>query len=520
MDFKKLNTILYRFSSQFRLGNPNIVNSLVMNIDYLIVNFSYFSDLGVVLEYFLSDNPEFKQALSERFDLLFRNLKYRKDILKYKVQKKKKEESTPKKKQKGIVFDNLDEVSKNKVMLWRGVLGGLTLKKFYSSWIRSPVEDGSEFNAFTLNEERDVYESLFRIFLHHYDLFSCVQMGPEDLEKILRHLEMDSAQDLVRRLLCRKSNSTIFHTLRLFESARACEYLLGHGKYYELLQYLETAIQVSPTESQSSDEEESLWDEITSLKERLVQLFHKEKNYFVWNPIYRILEILLKRGVDVCVSEHVNEHAVDVNHVNKVPSDSLEDALKSLSLHSSLKYKFYIRLLCLSPSFEGIFRTGFHLHLIRLFFDNPNDSFYASSIYKFFKKSIGQYREEFKAAGFFESLEKVILKNVAAFYEGRPRTEAIFPFCVYLSSEDHLTSHHLASRIALADSLSYYDLEKIDSYLEDCISDVLVRYVCNVVVDRMPVLSAYLSKDHPPVDFAETKREKNLRLGGGMQDTL
>ncbi len=477
MDFKKLNTILYRFSSQFKLGNPNIVNSLVMNIDYLLVNFSYFSDLGVILEYFLSDNEEFRQALGERFDLLFRHLKYRKDVRMYNVQKKETPRGTPKKNSKGIV---LDEVSKNKVMLWRGVLGGLTLKKFYSSWIRGPEEKEEEFNAFALNEEVDVYESLFKIFLCHFDFFLQVQMAPDDLEKILRHLEMDSAQALVRRLLCRKTNPTIFHTLRLFESVKACEYLLDHSKYYELLQYLETAIQVSPTESQSSEEEESLWGEMETLKGRLFRLFLEEENYFVWNPIYKILEILAKRGV------YVDGHPPLVG----------------------LKEKFYIRLLSFSDQPTTSER------LIRLFFDNPDDSFYAVALFRIFKKSKGL------GDSFYTPLNSTILRNVAVSYEGRPKTDAIFPFCVYLSSDEYQTVHHLASRVVLGDSLSYYDLEKIDSYLEDCVSDVLVRYVCNVVVDRMPVLSAYLSRDHPPVDFAETKEEKNLRLGGGMQDTL
>ncbi|EOB11369.1 hypothetical protein NBO_1245gi001, partial [Nosema bombycis CQ1] len=83
MDFKNINTILYKFSSQFKMGNPNIVNSVVLNLDYLLVNFPYFKDIEVVLDFLLSNNKELRFVLRDQVPMILRILKYKKDYQEY-----------------------------------------------------------------------------------------------------------------------------------------------------------------------------------------------------------------------------------------------------------------------------------------------------------------------------------------------------------------------------------------------------------------------------------------------------
>ncbi|EOB12525.1 hypothetical protein NBO_419g0012 [Nosema bombycis CQ1] len=193
-----------------------------------------------------------------------------------------------------------------------------------------------------------------------------------------------------------------------------------------------------------------------------------------------------------------------------------------------LKFKFYIRLLCIPLDFSLplIFNSNLYLKFINLFLDNPDDSFYSNSLFDFFKLSLRnpEYKILLEKGGFIKGIEKIMLRNLSELYGGRPKVEGNFIYCIYLLNELKDNSYYdLVNVIMTGDSLKYNDDLRIDEYLDNFLNDIIIRFTCNLVIDRMPVLSAFLSKEgHPDskVEFAESKEEKRVRLGGGMQDTL
>nr|AHW68406.1 ribosome maturation protein SBDS [Nosema pernyi] len=225
---------------------------------------------------------------------------------------------------------------------------------------------------------------------------------------------------------------------------------------------------------------------------------------------------------DLPIEQSLNHLNLSLNHLNL----SLNHL--NLSIHCPLKFKFYIRLLCIPLDFSLplIFKSNLYLKFINLFLDNPDDSFYSNSLFNFFKISLGNpdYKNLLEKGGFIKGIEKIMLRNLSELYGGRPKTEASFIYCIYLLNEIPNNPYYdLVNLIMTGDSLKYNDDLKIDEYLDNFLNDIIIRFTCNLVIDRMPVLSAFLSKEEhadSKVEGAESKEEKRVRLGGGMQDTL
>lgn len=526
VDCRRFHSILQRSITQFRLKKPIVTNYVIYHLDYIIGNFCYFEDIGMVSEYLCTDNNRFNFAFYRRMKIFIQIIRFN------------SEDDLRAEEVHGDIQNMVETLT---VSPWREGRGGddggrqVVYPMTKEEWVRASkevvfgsVSDSSIFADSPLSrDEDDQGNGKMRQMFRRFESTECPENG-EDLgspafnptSKVLKHffevlryhfkvhphymiealdssfvsaflglLNFEPALELFDVLLDMKGLN-MQKLAMLLKEARPVSTLIER-RYYRGLQMLLLAEWVrEDSDSMSSDEEDLFHDEVISAGDRLVSAFLADTSYLEYKQIYDVIEILNY--------SHWRPKLPVVEFVGVSPRTIL-----------------YVRLVVgqLDLLMDEIFERNVHHTFIDWFFGHPDLSTLLLPLTVFFSAAIRD-PVMFSAlvdAGFLDRFHSTCIRYVSVDKGPRPSTESLFSCLVYLYPLLVFYLNKCNREIATSDgwihlsvvmdpydrmeSLSYCNDEVMEGFLDDCIDESFARYVCQLVVDRMPLPSTFLKED-------------------------
>jgi hypothetical protein len=516
---RKLHNILRRSITQFKLKKPMVTNYMIQNLDYLIRSFCYFSDIGVVAEYFLTDNTRFNFAFYRKIRVFMQIIAYDDEWKEERMSNgsvtgcvggdrtgEDKDDEELEQQMRGMKVTGTEGMeARDAKEKWiresrRGLFGSetreeevLPRRKEAADWTRAELrkfeeaeyfDDGVEFNATTVNTKATVLSHFFSILVYHYRAHADYLIEVLDrplVIAILSKMDMEPALELLGVLLGLKGIN--MHKLAIVMRECMPITVLVRRRYYRALRMLLETDWVTGDESESvsSDDEDPFHEEIAAAGAVLVDAFLQEESYFECKEIYDVLEILN------CSSNRPRLRLIDFTHITP-------------------RAILYLKLVVgqLDLLMDEILQRNIHSVFVDLFFTHSNMSTLLVPLTLFLAQAIAKQETLLKLleTNFMERFQRTCIKYVSVDKGPRPAVDSIFGHLVYLypqlcfymnkycrellETDEWVHLSVFMDRYDDMEGLKYRNDEVIEGFLDQCVDESYIRYVCRLLVEDMP----------------------------------
>lgn len=515
VDQKRFHNILQRSLTQFKLKKPMITNYMIYHLDYLVTNFCYFKDIGLMSECLCTDNSRFNFAFYQKMNVFIRIIGFDSNVF------PRNECSMDRLVDNLSIKDNVGNPSTCTI--------GYIYPMTKGEWIRrskdalfglisecsntSDTEDEDEkakarevFRNFEINEyfgngedleylvfnpTSKVLKYFFEVLAFHFRIhphYMTEALNGDFIISFLNMLDFEPALNLFSILLGLKGLN-MQKLAMLLRDAHPVSALIER-RYYVALRMLLLADWIDDDSgSMSSDEEDFFHDEIMSAGEKLISIFLKEESYFEYKQIYDIVEIL--------------------NCSRRCPRLKIPEFKRI-----DPKLILYIRLMVgqLDLLMDEIFQSKAHITFIDLFFGNPDNLALLVPLTIFLSSAIKD-QSKFSVLidiGFLDRFHDTCIKFISADNGPRPAIESIFSCLVYiypliifylakidkglLDKDKWVYLSSMMDPYSRMEKLNYSNDEAIEISLGGCPSESFARYICHLVIDEMPLPSIFLER--------------------------
>lgn len=508
VDQRRFHNILQRFLTQFKLKKPMITDYMIHHLDYIVTNFCYFRDIGVVSECLCTDNSRFNLAFYQKMNVFMRIIGFDSDgsagngcsdagacaeahegsVYGECVYPMTKDEWIRRSKDMLFGFvsessntsDTEDEDSREKT---REALRSFEVREYFGN------DEESEYLVF--NPTSRVLKHFFEVLSFHFRIhphYMAEALDSRFVRMFLDLLGFEPALNLFDILLGLRGLNMQKLAI-LLKDTHPVTILIRKKCYVALKMLLLADWMDDDSGSMSSDEEDFFHDEVMSAGEKLVSAFLQSESYSEYKQIYDIIEVL--------------------NCSRRCPRLEIPDLRQA-----GPKAVLHIRLIVgqLDLLMDEIFQKGVHALLIDLFFGHPDRSALLMPLTIFLSAAI---KDQSKLpllikAGFLDRFHDACIASVSLDKGPRPAVPCIFSYLVYIyplitfylarldaSLLDTDRWVHLSSMMDpyyRVEKLSYSNDEAIETFLDSCVDESFARYICHLVVDGMPVPSTFLAR--------------------------
>lgn len=463
-----LHSTLLGSVTQFRLKRQAITNYVIQHLDYIIHNFCFFKDMALVAEYLCTDNSRFNFAFYHRMKTFMQIVGFRDRDVQDMV---------------GALGISNTLSEEDLVMESR--------KRLFPEW------DGSErcacdedADVLVLNPAARVQRHFFAVLAFHFRIHPHYMIEAVDddfVSAFLGLLNTEPALELFDVLLGFKGLN-MQKLAMVLRDAHPISVLIGRRSYKALKMLLMVEWVGEDSESVSSDEDLFL-DEIVSAGETLVSAFLTEDSYLEYKQIYDVIEIL--------------------NCSHRRPRLPLVEPREA-----DARTVLYIKLVVgqLDNLMDEIFEKGIHKRFLDLFFGHPDHSVLLFPLTVFFSAAIrdSSALPALVAAGLTDMFHDACIRCLSVEKGTRPATPSIFSCLVYLhplltfylrkSNNEAAFSDRWIRVSAMMEpydrmeTLRYSNDEMVEGFLDDCVDEGFARYICQLIIDEMPVPSVFLNR--------------------------
>ncbi|EQB61074.1 hypothetical protein NAPIS_ORF01363 [Vairimorpha apis BRL 01] len=438
-DYTKMLNFMRKSLNFFKLSNPHITKPFIDSIDFIIINFPYFLDINMVADYLLTDNQEFNYVFYSKIRIFLNIINYNDMDISTTNDNNKIISSLSSKK----TFTNSFTLDSKKVS---NVNNNIINNQFTSKSI-----DSNYLNVKCINNKLNLWNNI---------------LGRSTKEKLYKWLNNDlnictiNNKDIVLKLFFK---ILVYHFDEIkinFKNNTIIEKLLNKLHIDDILV------------KKIFDYDKSIFNNVKNIVYMLLE-----------NNKFDILEDIIKFNIYNIKIEDIKNlvyrFLASTNYLDyKILYNIIYKILKCLKIKIPIFKNLLIEngkfLICYNNdlNLEEIWEPPLHSFLVDLFFNDIQ--FFHLCAFNFIRTCILK-----RKLNIIKILDKKYKEGLSQYYSKKPNIENIFSYVLLFYK----------CRLRRLEQLCYKDIVMINKFLDEYYDESLVRYICKLVIDEIPVLN-------------------------------